>query len=252
MKKSKAPIHNFFPGGFQSVLRILSENLKEEIKLKEKVISIDQYEDRAVVKTKNKMYVTKYIVMAVPPHLRLDMKLEPKLPISHMRVLQNFLRGNVKKTIAIYRSPWRRELGFNGQISSVREGFNFFADLSYESGPGILVGLVGGSRSERIDDLGETKLQELFQKDVRDAFGKFVNPVTFYHHDWNRDPDILGGYAGRRRIGDWKLGGNCLAIPFGRIHFAGTETATEWRSYVEGAFQSGERASKEVIEKHFI
>lgn len=34
--------------------------------------------------------------------------------------------------------------------------------------------------------------------------------------------------------------------PVGRIYFAGTETATEWSGYMEGAVQAGERAAREV------
>lgn len=34
--------------------------------------------------------------------------------------------------------------------------------------------------------------------------------------------------------------------PIGRIYFAGTETATEWSGYMEGAVQAGERAAREV------
>lgn len=32
----------------------------------------------------------------------------------------------------------------------------------------------------------------------------------------------------------------------GRLYFAGTETATEWSGYMEGAVQAGERATREV------
>lgn len=38
-----------------------------------------------------------------------------------------------------------------------------------------------------------------------------------------------------------------LRVPFGRIHFAGTITATLWAGYMEGAVESGERAALEVI-----
>ena len=37
-----------------------------------------------------------------------------------------------------------------------------------------------------------------------------------------------------------------LRKPFGRIHFAGTETSHKWSGYMEGAVQAGERASREV------
>jgi monoamine oxidase len=35
--------------------------------------------------------------------------------------------------------------------------------------------------------------------------------------------------------------------PIGPIHWAGTETATEWSGYMDGAVQSGERAADEVL-----
>lgn len=34
--------------------------------------------------------------------------------------------------------------------------------------------------------------------------------------------------------------------PVGKIYFAGTETATQWSGYMEGAVQAGERAAREV------
>ena len=34
--------------------------------------------------------------------------------------------------------------------------------------------------------------------------------------------------------------------PVGRIHWAGTETATYWNGYMDGAVSSGERVAAEV------
>jgi monoamine oxidase len=39
-----------------------------------------------------------------------------------------------------------------------------------------------------------------------------------------------------------------LREPVGNLHFAGTETAGDWKGYMEGAVRSGERAAKEVID----
>ncbi len=36
--------------------------------------------------------------------------------------------------------------------------------------------------------------------------------------------------------------------PHGRVHWAGTETATHWTGYIEGAIRSGLRAADEVTE----
>ena len=41
--------------------------------------------------------------------------------------------------------------------------------------------------------------------------------------------------------------GHALRTPCERIHWAGTETATVWTGYMDGAVQSGERAAREVL-----
>jgi hypothetical protein len=35
--------------------------------------------------------------------------------------------------------------------------------------------------------------------------------------------------------------------PYLNIHFCGTESATEWNGYMDGAIQSGERAANEIL-----
>lgn len=47
-------------------------------------------------------------------------------------------------------------------------------------------------------------------------------------------PDILHLF--------WRI----IRQPVDRIYFAGTETATQWSGYMEGAVQAGERAAREV------
>ena len=41
--------------------------------------------------------------------------------------------------------------------------------------------------------------------------------------------------------------GVALRAPFGRIHWAGSERATEMHGLIEGAVRSGERAADEVL-----
>lgn len=41
--------------------------------------------------------------------------------------------------------------------------------------------------------------------------------------------------------------GSYLRKPFDRLHYAGTETASCWSGYMNGAIQGGERAAREVL-----
>lgn len=71
-------------------------------------------------------------------------------------------------------------------------------------------------------------------------------PIAARSIDWNADPCSLGGYASRRGIGSWGLVPDLFA-PVQRLHFAGTETAVEWRSFMEGALQSADRVVDEIL-----
>jgi monoamine oxidase len=43
--------------------------------------------------------------------------------------------------------------------------------------------------------------------------------------------------------------GVALREPVGRIHWAGTETATYWNGYMDGAVSAGLRAAREVLDR---
>ena len=55
-----------------------------------------------------------------------------------------------------------------------------------------------------------------------------------------------GCYVGVMPPGVMTRFGKTMAEPEGRIYFAGTETASIWAGYMEGAIQAGERAASQV------
>jgi hypothetical protein len=58
------------------------------------------------------------------------------------------------------------------------------------------------------------------------------------------DPRLL------RRLhnpGGWTSRGPWLREPVGRIHWAGSETATRWIGFMDGAVSAGQRAAREVL-----
>ena len=47
--------------------------------------------------------------------------------------------------------------------------------------------------------------------------------------------------------GTWTSYGPALREPVGPLHWAGTETATVWSGYMDGAVRSGEAAAQAVL-----
>ena len=73
-----------------------------------------------------------------------------------------------------------------------------------------------------------------------------AHPVDYAEQAWAAEEWSGGGPTSNFGPGGWTECGPALREPVGRIHWAGTETATVWSGYMEGALQAGERAAAEA------
>ena len=71
-------------------------------------------------------------------------------------------------------------------------------------------------------------------------------PEEYLERDWSAEEYTRGCYSAHLPTGAWTAFGPALRRPAGRVHWAGTETATVWSGYMDGAVQSGERAAAEI------
>ncbi|XP_072270304.1 amine oxidase [flavin-containing]-like [Pyxicephalus adspersus] len=74
-----------------------------------------------------------------------------------------------------------------------------------------------------------------------------LHPVHYEEKDWCKEQYSGGCYTAYFPPGIMTQFGSVIRTPVGRLYFAGTETATEWSGYMEGAIQAGERAAREVM-----
>jgi monoamine oxidase len=90
---------------------------------------------------------------------------------------------------------------------------------------------------------------------IRKAFGPFVggegevpDPTETVEQEWYRDQWSQGCPCPAMPAGLMGELGGALREKLGDVHFVGTETAYEWKGYMEGAVRSGERGAEEVLE----
>ena len=191
----------------------------------------------------------KRILLAIPPQLLERISFDESVATYLQQRARHAVLGKVIKAILVYDSAWWRNAGLSGAADTPGELIEFIADTSPPGGqPGILVALASGDRAMQLSQMNSAARQQAVHTHVQKVFGKApLPPKHFFSMDWINEPYSQGGYASRRAIGGWTHQSNPLAQPFGLIHFAGTETATEWRSYMEGALQAAERASQEIM-----
>jgi monoamine oxidase len=157
--------------------------------------------------------------------------------------------GSVIKYIAVYNRPFWREAGFSGEaFSDTGITVTTFDDSSPDGSVPALVSFSDGEVarvwSERTP---EERRRAVLAEFVRFFGPAAANPVEFVEKNWLEEPWSRGCYVGVMAPGTMTAWGGALREPCGRIHWAGTETATKWMGYIDGAIESGERAAQEVL-----
>lgn len=189
-------------------------------------------------------------IVTVPPKLAHEIKLIPALPTSRAALHANMPMGAAGKCIAVYDEPFWRNDGLSGMCVSDEGPCHVTFDSSPSSGkPGVLLGFVEGDGARA---LGK-QTPEARERLVLECFAKYFGPRArapriYTDKLWEHDEWARGCYGAFCPPGLLTAHGHALRAPVGAIHWAGTETATEWSGYIDGALSSGERAATECID----
>lgn len=207
-------------------------------------------EQGAEVFTDQESWSCRRIIAAMPPFLTSRIEYDPPLPFMREQLSQRVGMGAVMKFIIVYTKPFWREQGLNGSASIDSAPIITTIDSSPPGQAiGVLTAIAAGKDARALGLVSPDERRGEVLRCLAGPFGsEALRPLAFYEHDWLSDPWTRGGYGAHFAPGVISQFGPSLLKSIGPIHWAGTETAAEWRYYMEGAMQSGERAALEVIQ----
>lgn len=239
-----------FVGGSQRVPLALARRLGDRVALAAAVTRIEHVDGRAVVHTTRGRVAARRVVVAAPPKQVLDMAL-PGMPAGRRTLLTKLQMGRLMKCDAVYETPFWREDGLTGfglsDSGAVRVAFD---NGVRDTGHGILLAFVGGSTWRQYGSLSRTERRAAVLQGFARMFGdKALRPIEYTEHDWTHERWTRGGPVAIYPPNVMAAYGRHIHRPYGRVHWAGTETSTYWTGYMDGAVRSGKRAAVEVLEK---
>jgi monoamine oxidase len=240
-----------FVGGSQRVALWLAEQLGDRLHLSAPVRRIEQGNGEVRVSADGVELSAQRAIVAVAPNLAGRIAYDPPLPANRDQLTQQMPQGAIIKCQAIYDKPFWRGADLSGEALSDRGPITTVFDNSPPDGlPGVLVGFAGGRVAR---ELGAVSAQERREAAI-DCFVRLfgddaANPTRYIEMDWTKEEWSRGGPVCHFPPGGWTAFGPALREPVGRIHWAGTETATVWSGFMDGAVQSGERAAREVLDE---
>ncbi|HEY6257081.1 MAG TPA: FAD-dependent oxidoreductase [Xanthobacteraceae bacterium] len=237
-------------GGTQHVARRLAERIGGAIRYDAPVRRIEWGEGSAVVHADGVSVAARHVVVAVPPHLAGAIEYQPSLPAGRAQVTQRWPQGTVIKVHMIYREPFWRRGGLNGESLDYVSVLGETADSSVPerySKTGILTGFIYAEHARKAALLSADERKALVLKEVAARFGrKALEPVSYLESSWSTQQWTGGCFTGFLTPGTTVLFRSAVRDPVGPLHWAGTETATAWPTFIDGAIRSGERAASEI------
>jgi len=238
-------------GGMQQVAERLAKAIEGavELRLSCPARRIEHGKDGVVVHHDGGSVRAKRAVVAIPPKLTAELSFAPPLASPRAELVRRMPMGAVIKCTAIYERPFWREAGLSGHALTDEGPIHVFFDNSPPAGaPGVLMGFAEADEARKLGRLDEAERREAAIACFVRAFGERARrPMAYVDHVWESDPWSGGCYGAFMPPGLWTSLGPSIRTPCGPIHWAGTETATVWSGYIDGAISSGLRAGDEVV-----
>lgn len=242
-------------GGTQVIADKMAEQLGDAVLLSSPVAKISQHERQTevvVTTTDGKTYSATEVVVSIPPVLAGRIEHDPT-PVTPWReqLTQRMPMGSVIKCQAVYSEPFWRAHGLTGQMTDIQGPSQLTFDNSPPSGsPGILLAFVEGAHARELSHREPQDRQRRIVECLVRCFGqKAAHPEECIDLDWSAERYSGGCYGALVGPGVLSSYGRALREPWHKVHWAGTETASVWAGYMDGAVRSGERVAEEVVLK---
>lgn len=242
-----------FLGGSSQISECMAQELGDLVKLESPVYSLDQSGDEVVVQTLNKeTYKAKYVILAIPPCLNMKIHFNPELPPLRNQLISRVPMGSVIKCMVYYRENFWRKKGYCGTLVIEEEEAPIGLTLDDTKPDGsvpAIMGFILARKCRRLANLTKEerkrKICEIYSRVLGSE--EALHPVHYEEKNWCEEEYSGGCYTAYFPPGILTQYGRVLREPVGKLYFAGTETATEWSGYMEGAVQAGERAAREIM-----
>jgi monoamine oxidase len=159
------------------------------------------------------------------------------------------LAGPETKTLIVYDEPFWRADGFSAQTAEPGSLAEVTLDASPASGkPGVIASFMFGHVAKAAAALDPGERRDAVLRLLTNRLGpKAASPSEFIETAWFEEEWTRGCSFACLPPGAITRYGPLMQQPFGRVHWAGTETSGMAHGAMDGAARSGDRVAAEIL-----
>lgn len=240
-----------FPQGYDQIITGLANNL--DIQLQQNVTEIRYSGSGVSVTTERESFTADVAIVTLPLGVLKSgiIKFYPELPKNKQEAINRLSMGVLNKVVLKFPEQfWHQDYHALGYLHKNNPDFSEFLNGSFYSQEPALIAFIGGSFARQIEQLSEGEIRERVLRVLRRSYGdRIPEPESMMVTRWSQDPFALGSYS-YIAVGGESGDRDILAEPIGdRLFFAGEATSRDYPATVHGAYLSGIREAKRLINR---
>jgi monoamine oxidase len=238
-----------FDGGVGQIPTAMAAELGDAVVHGAPVTAISQQSDRVEVTALGTNVRARRGILALPRALAAGIYFDPALPADHALLIHQMPAGTEVKTVAVYDEPFWRSEGVSGATVATDDTIEITLDTTQPGHTqGVMATYCAGPRARALWRLPEPERRDVLLTMLTTRLGsKAAKPVEVFELNWAEERWTRGCSLAHFPTGVLTQYGRCLREPVGRLHWAGTETATTSFGSMDGAVRSGERVCEEIL-----
>ncbi|MDY6998449.1 MAG: FAD-dependent oxidoreductase [Actinomycetota bacterium] len=239
-----------FVGGTGEIPRRLAALIADHLILEAPVLAIEHDAEEVTVTCRGGVVARgRRVIVTLSPTLAGRIMYDPPLPGIRDQLTQRLPNASAMKAFFVYDEPFWRAAGLNGQLISDIGPARMSNDTCMPGDDhGVILLFLEGEQARTYGRMTTGERRDALTDELVRHFGpQAARPEYYVDGEWSERQWTRGCYNANCGPLVWTTFGSALAAPVGAIHWAGTDTATHWSAYMEGAVEAGERAAAAVI-----
>jgi monoamine oxidase len=236
-------------GGTDAIIHTLENHLdQKQIKVNHQVTSIRKDNTSLTINTSDGRFEADFVINTLPPKLLMDtISITPSLPDQFCEIARNthtWMAESIKVALTFERPFWRN----NHSSGTIFSNVGPVTEMYDHSQPTLSFYALKGFMNESYHTVSEKERKTLVLEQLRRFYGDKIDTCKQYHETvWKDEPFSYADYE-NNIIPHQHNGHPTFQESYldDRLLISGSETATHYPGYMDGAVESARRSVQQL------
>lgn len=243
-------IETIATNGYDTIAKHLATGL--DIRLNERVTKVEYAAEKVAVTHNNAVSEADYVIVSVPLGVLKKDKIQfvPDLSATKKTAIQKLGMNTVNKFLLTWDTAFWDDVQYISYTPEAKDKFNYFVNVK-KMNPSVnaLMTFAYADYARQTETMTDTQVINEIMTHLRDIYGNSIpNPKNMLRTKWDSNENAFGAYSYTAIGTEMRHFEDLAAAVNDKLFFAGEHTEVDYFSTAHGAYLSGIREAKKIID----